>query len=141
MKYLALIILAAAALTGCASLNHAGSASYSVKTSADGWEVTVNNGKEIAVVDAVVVKKGDDIEVRLHQEGVAAFEGQRIAAGALDESVAKAAKAAAAAAVAAVLPALAPAAGAALAAPGLPAAAVGAGAAIGVQKLTGDKKE
>lgn len=135
MKALTLICLLSL-LTGCASLNHAGSASYSIKTNADGWEVTVNNGKEIAVLDATVIKKGDTIEVRLHEENVAAFEGQRIAAGMVRQIAEEAARAAATAALAAALPALVPSVGAALAAPGLPAAAAGAGTVLGVQKLS-----
>lgn len=122
-----------ASLAGCASLNQAGTASYSVKPFMAGdkavcCEVTVNNGKEIALLDATVIKRGDDYEVRLHEEGVVAFEGQRIAAGAARTAATSAAKAAAVGGLVIAAPVLAPAAGAALAAPGLGAAAAGAGA-------------
>ena len=109
-------LLAIIAMSGCASVQNAGTASYSVRPFMSGdkaicCEVTVNNGKEIAVVDARVIMKGSDVEVRLYQEGVVAFDGQRIAAiGGLTITS----------------PMLAPALGAWLAAPDLPAAATGA---------------
>ncbi len=135
-----LIVLALLGLTGCASIQQAGTASYSVKPFMVGdqavcCEVTVRNGKEIALLDATVIKRGDDYEVRLHEEGVAAFEGQRIAAGAAARVASTAGKVAAAAALAPVIPAVLPAAGAALASPGIGAAAVGAGALAVGQEL------
>lgn len=135
----AILALVVVALTGCASLQQAGTASYSVKPFMAGdkamcCEVTVSNGKEIALLDATVVKHGDDYEVRLHEEGVVAFEGQRIAAGAAKTVAADAVKAAVVGGLVVAAPVLAPAAGAALAAPGLGAAAAGAGAlAVGQQ--------
>ena len=94
-------LLAIAAMSGCTSVQNAGTASYSVRPFMSGdkavcCEVTVNNGKEIAVVDARVIMKGGDVEVRLYQEGVVAFEGQRIAAGAAKKLADDAVKAAAA---------------------------------------------
>lgn len=128
-------MLALAALTGCASIDNAGTASYTVRPFMAGeralcCEVTINNGKEIALLDATIVKDGDNYRVHLHEEGVKAFEGQRIAARAVDTAAASAVKAAAVGG----LVVAAPLAGAALAAPGLGAAAVGAGAlAVGQQ--------
>ena len=125
------------ALGGCASLDQAGTASYSMKpVLVDDklvcCEVMIVNGKEIALLDATMIRRGDDYEVRLHEEGVVAFDGQRIAAGAARSMAASAVKAAAVGGLAIAAPVLAPAAGAMLAAPGLGAAAAGAGAlAIG----------
>lgn len=127
--------LAAFALQGCASIDNAGTASYSVKPFMAGdramcCEVTINNGKEIALLDATIIKSGDDYQVHLHEEGVKAFEGQRIAAGAVKATASSAVKAVAIGG----LTVAAPLAGAALAAPGLGAAAAGAGAlAVGQQ--------
>lgn len=136
----AILFIVVLALTGCASLNQAGTASYSVKPFMAGdkavcCEVTVSNGKEIALLDATVIKRGDDYEVRLHEEGVVAFDGQRIAAGAAKTLAADAVKAAAVGGLVLVAPVLAPAAGAMLAAPGLGAAAAGAGALAVGQEL------
>lgn len=144
MKYLILTLVAAVAmLSGCASMQYAGTASYSVKPFTDKacnvacCEVAVNNGKEIANLEAHIVKTPDGgYTVDLREQGVAAFQGQAIAAGATKEAIADAAKVGVAAALAPVLPVLLPAAGAALASPGLGAAAVGAAATVGVQKLT-----
>src|SRR5574340_236462 len=138
-----LSILILAALAGCASLQYAGTASYSVKPFSDKagnilcCEVAVNNGKEIASLDAHIIKTPDGgYTVDLKEQGVAAFQGQALAAGATREAIADAAKIGVAAALAPVLPAVLPAAGAALSSPGLGAAAVGAAATVGVQKLT-----
>jgi len=130
----------AISLSACASLQYAGNASYSVKPFKDDAGATiccavdVHNGKEIANLEAHISKDGDNFTVDLKEQGVAAFQGQQIAAGATKEAIDAAAKAAVAAALAPVLPALAPAAGAALASPGLGAAAVGAAAVVGGQK-------
>ena len=116
-----LLMLFVVAVTGCASIQNAGTASYSVKpfVGADGkpvcCEVTVNNGKEIALLEAKVIKKGDDYEVYLREEGVVAFEGQRIAAGAAKSLAASAVKAAAIGGLTVAAPVLIPAVGAALA--------------------------
>lgn len=133
-----LLILAAIAaffMSGCASLQNAGTASYSIKQVTDakgqpGFDLEVRNGKEIANVEAHLTKDGDKVTVDLKEQGVAAFQGQQIAATSVQASIDAAAKAAVAAALAPLLPALAPAAGAALASPGIGAAAVGAGAVI-----------
>lgn len=134
-------LLAIIAMSGCASVQNAGTASYSVRPFMSGdkaicCEVMVNNGKEIAVVDARVIMKGSDVEVRLYQEGVVAFEGQRIAAGAVKTLAEDAVRAAAIGGLTFTAPMLAPALGASLAAPGLPAAATGAAAAVGFEELT-----
>lgn len=132
--------IAALAMSGCASLEYAGTASYTVSPVViDGktycCAVDVKNGKEIARLDATISKQGENYQVQLHEDGVAAFAGQQIASGAAKQAAADAGKAAAVAAIAPFAPALVPAAGAALASPGLGAAAVGAGATLGVQKL------
>lgn len=124
-------------LTGCASLNQAGTASYTIKPMLiDGrtvcCEVAVVNGKQYASLDAMLVKAGDDYTVMLSERGVEAFRGQEIAAGAAASAGKTALKAAAIGGAVLIAPIAAPAIGAALAAPGLGAAAVGAGAlAIG----------
>lgn len=126
-------------MTGCASLNEAGTASYSMKPVLVNdklvcCEVVINNGKEIKLLDATVEKHGDDYQVHLHEEGVTAFDGQRVAAGAAQSAAASAVKAAAVGGLVVAAPVLGPMAGAALAAPGLGAAAAGAGAlAVGQQ--------
>lgn len=137
----ALTLTIAALMSGCASLQYAGNASYSVspyetKTGeAVCCKVDVRNGKEIANLEAHITKQGDNYTVDLKEQGVAAFQGQQIAAGATQAAIDAAAKAAVAAALAPILPALAPAAGAALASPGIGAAAVGAGAVLLKEKV------
>lgn len=141
--YFALAVTLMAALTGCASLQDAGSARYEVKPFTDEitgnqvcCAVTVHNGKEIANLDAQITRGADGaVTVHLIENGVAAFQGQAIAAGAAQDAINAAAKAAVAAALAPVAPALIGAGGAALASPGLGAAAVGAGALYGGQQL------
>lgn len=128
------------ALAGCAAVQNAGTAVYSVEPIVvEGktlcCRVSIANGKEIALLDATVSKRGEDYDVHLHEEGVTAFQGQRIAAGALTAGADIAGKTIALAALAPVFPVMLPAAEAALASPGLAAAAVGAGATLGVQKL------
>lgn len=96
-----LIVACAAVLPGCASLNSAGTADYHVKPfiAEDGkaycCEVNVRNGKQMASLDAVIVKDGDKYTVVLQQRGVEAFAGQAISAGAAKSVVEAAAKAAA----------------------------------------------
>jgi hypothetical protein len=58
-------------------------------------EVTVNNGKQYASLDARIEKRGEDYTVELKERGVEAFRGQQIAAGAATATAATAAKAAA----------------------------------------------
>jgi len=132
------------ALTGCQSLRYAGTADYSVTPVFDKQNnmhccaVHIHNGKEIASLKAHLKKTADGgYDISLDEQGVAAFEGQRIAAMATQDAIDKAAKAAAVAALAPLLPALAPVAGAALASPGIGAAAAGAAAVVGAQKLSG----
>ncbi|MBK8746129.1 hypothetical protein [Propionivibrio sp.] len=127
-----LITLPLALLAGCASLQNAGTAEYSVRPFVDAegramcCEVSVKNGKEIASLDAHIEKRGSDYTVDLKERGVKAFEGQAISAQALGASLTAAQRVALAAILAPAAVAALPAAGAALAAPGLGAAAVGA---------------
>lgn len=128
----ALILLA---LAGCTSLQYAGNASYTVRPFVIGdravcCDITIYNGKEIALLDATIIKTGDDYQVHLHEEGVAAFEGQRVAAAAAKTIAADAVKAAAIGGAVLIAPIAAPAVGAALASGTLGAAAVGAGAGV-----------
>ena len=108
MKYI--ITLLAALAAGCASLDHAGMAEYQVRPFMDGTgqahccEISVKNGKEMASLDAVIVKDGERYTVVLQERGVQAFAGQAIAAGAAKTAVDAAAKAA----VGAVVTPLAP---------------------------------
>lgn len=102
---LILLALALASLSGCASVQNAGVASYSVRPIVlDGkavcCEVSVHNGKEYAVLDAVVIKRGEDYEVRLHEEAVRAFKGQELAGNAVTDVTKTAARATAAVLVA-----------------------------------------
>lgn len=132
----ALAIVFVVLLGGCASLDHAGVARYTVRPMiVDGaplcCEVEVVNGKQYAMLDALIEKRGGDYTVMLSERGVEAFDGQKVAAGAAKSATGTAAKAALAGAAVVALPA----AGAALAAPGLGAAAAGAGALAVGQKL------
>lgn len=142
-RALPLILMALAAaslllLNGCASLNFAGNASYSVKPfvtdvntgTAVCCEVVIKDGKERQSLDVHVIKDGDRYDIILSEKAVTAFQGQEIAAGASKEAIDAAAKAAATAALAPVLPALIPAAGAVMTS-GTTGAVVG-GAALGV---------
>ena len=132
-----LILAALLALAGCASLNNAGTADYQVRPFLDAagaphcCEVSVRNGKEIASVKARIEKRGDDYTVEIEQQGVQAFAGQAIVAGATKDALEAAARAAVANALAPLLPA----ASAALASGGLPAAALGAGAVVVGQEV------
>ena len=134
-----LLVTLLALASGCTSLQYAGTASYSVKPIVDAkgnvicCSVDVKNGKEIANLEAHIQKQGDNYTVDLKEQGVAAFAGQAIAAGATKEAIDAAVKTALAIALAPVLPALAP----ALAAPGIGAAAVGAAGVLSAQKVLG----
>lgn len=126
-------------LTGCTSLQQAGTASYTIRPMLiDGrtvcCEVAVVNGKQYASLDATLVKSGDDYTVTLSERGVEAFRGQEIAAGAAKSAAGVAGKAVAIGGAVLIAPIAAPAIGAMLAAPGLGAAAVGAGAGVLINK-------
>jgi len=142
MKSYILLALLTLGLSSCASLQYAGNASYSVSPyeSKTGevscCKVDVHNGKEIANLEAHIIKDGDKYTVDLKEQGVAAFAGQEIAAGATKDFIEATARAAAMTALAPFLPSLVPVVGAALASPGIGAAAVGAGTVIAVEKLT-----
>lgn len=122
-----LALLFLALLTGCASLNNAGTASYRVKPMelSNGTticcDITIDNGKEYISLDARVIKHGDNYEVFLSERGVAAFDGQRIASVVSFESAKLVSTAALVAGRVLIAPLVAPALGAA-----------GAGAALGV---------
>lgn len=144
MKSIVALIVLAMSLTGCASIQNAGVASYSIKPMTIGkhqvcCEVTLLNGKQYAQLNVDIVKEGDKYTVHLVESGVEAFQGQAIAAGAVKDAAAAAAKVGMAAAMAPVMPVLLPAAGAMLASPGIGAAALGAGAVIGGEKLLAPK--
>ena len=85
-----LILLVAITLAACASLQTAGIARYSIKPfvvdagtgAIECCEVLVENGKEFASLEAHIEKRGDNYTVDLKEQGVRAFAGQRISAGA-----------------------------------------------------------
>ena len=137
MKYI--VLVAIIALTGCQSLQYAGSSSYQIRQITDangkaGFDISVKNGKEVASVKAHLVKDGERIEIDLEETGVAAFAGQQIAAGAIKIAAEQAAKAAVAAALGMATGGALPAVASALEGGGLPAAVVGAGGALVVRK-------
>lgn len=85
-------VLFALLAAGCASLQHAGMAEYSVKPvivegKAICCEVLVKNGKEYAALKAHVQKSGDDYSVDLDEQAVSAFPGQKTAAGVAGKAV------------------------------------------------------
>ena len=91
MKTLMLTVIALL-LTGCASLQNAGMAEYSVKPMVIDkqtvcCEVVVKNGKEYASLKAKVVKKGDDYSVELEEQAVSAFAGQAKAADTVNKAI------------------------------------------------------
>lgn len=115
MKTIILLsIIALVSLAGCASVQNAGTAEYTVRPflgaggSVHCCEIRVVNGKEIAQLEAHVSKQGDNYTVDLKEQGVIAFEGQRIAAGALQAAIDAAVKAAVAATATNLTPTLAP---------------------------------
>lgn len=144
MKYATLLAaLLALFLQGCTSLNSAGTASYTVKPFMVGdravcCEITIHNGKEIALLDATVIKKGDDYTVRLYEEGVVAFEGQRVAAGAAKTAASAAVKAAAIAGAVVAAPVIGAVAGTAAASGTAGAVAVGTAGAGVLSKATAE---
>lgn len=86
MKLLLLVFVLL--LSGCASLQYAGSADYSLEpVLVDGaivcCKVSVKNGKEIALVKVHAEKRGDDYVFTLEERGVQAFTGQAIAGEAI----------------------------------------------------------
>lgn len=139
MKFLlSLAIATLSMLTGCASLQFAGNASYSVKpfvvdakTGATVCcQVDIHDGKERASLDLHVIKDGEKYDITLSEKAVSAFAGQQIAAGATQGAIDAAAKVAVGIAIAPFLPALVPVAGAVLSS-GTGGAIIG-GAAMGV---------
>ena len=140
--FLVVLVGLSTLMTGCASQQYGGMASYSVKPFLDGdgkatcCDVQVNNGKEIAALKAHIAKTKDgDYIVDLEEQGVAAFQGQAISASALKTAADAAVKSALIAAGVIAAPVLAPAAGAALASPGIGAAALGAAGVLGAQAV------
>jgi hypothetical protein len=137
--YIVAFAMLAAVFPGCASLQQAGTASYSMKPVLVNdklvcCEVMINNGKQYASLDATLVKTGDDYTVTLSERGVEAFRGQEIAAGAAKSAASVATKAVAIGGAVLIAPLAAPAIGAMLAAPGLGAAAAGVGAGVLLDK-------
>ena len=141
MKTLILALIAVS-LSGCASLQYAGSADYEVKPFMDSQNnilccaVTIHNGKEIANLEAHIVKTGNDYTVDLKEQGVQAFAGQKIASDAAKLYAEDAAKIGTAIILAPIAPAALGAIGAVAGSGALGAAAAGGVAVIGVQKLT-----
>lgn len=79
-------------LAGCASLQSAGVAEYSVKPIIIDkhtvcCEVVVKNGKEYASLKAHIQKTGDDYTVDLEEQSVQAFAGQAKASAAVGTAV------------------------------------------------------
>lgn len=135
MKNIAFMLAALSLLTGCSSINNAGTATYTVKPfvtergEVHCCEVSVTNGKEIASLDAHIEKRGSDYTVDLKERGVMAFKGQQIAAGVATDAAHLAGTATAIVGGALAAPAVASLAGAALTAGTMPAALAGAAAA------------
>ena len=135
---LALILLT---LAGCASIQHAGTASYTLKrtTLPDNTvidEIALYNGKELAQLHAHFEKHGADYMLDLQETGVQAFEGQRVAAGVAAEAAKVAVTAVTAAGAVLIAPVALPAIGALVAAPGIVPAAAGVGAGVLLNKAT-----
>lgn len=142
MKYLLIII--ALSLTGCQSLQYAGSSSYQIRQITDangktGFDISVKNGKEIATVKAHLVKDGERIEIDLEETGVAAFAGQQIASEAYKLAVKQAAEVAAATAIGMAMPAALPVVGDIISGGGLGAALIGGAGALAVKKAVESK--
>lgn len=138
MKRMLIAVTCIIAMSGCASVQNAGNASYSIEPVSVGGatvccRVSISDGKERAALDLHVIKNGDSYDVTLSERDVAAFQGQGIAAGAVGATASAAAKVGTAAALAPLVPMLAP----ALAAPGIGAAAVGAAGAVAAEKAMG----
>ena len=79
--YLALLLLAAAILSGCASVTSAGHASYLVTRTANGCELSATDGKEFASRN--IAFDGKDCTLIVEEGESKAFRGQAIAAKAL----------------------------------------------------------
>lgn len=92
MKYI--ICLLAILVSGCSSLNNAGSAKYSIEpivTESNAvicCRVSIENGKEYATLKAHVERKEDgSYVVDLDERTVKAFEGQEITKSAVESSI------------------------------------------------------
>ena len=118
-----LFLICVLTLAGCASIEHAGNAEYSVEPfvtpggAAVCCRVSVKNGKEIAYLEAHIEKTGDNYKVDLVEKGVKAFEGQALAAQVFGATLSAAQRAALAVILAPLAPAVIPTVGAALARP------------------------
>jgi hypothetical protein len=137
MKRLAIAAMALA-MTGCASLQDAGIAEYTVtpvfsKSGPPAYKVSIVNGKQIATLDAKITKQDQNYTVSLHEVGIEAFKGQQISAQALQSAVHAAVVSALIGAGIMAAPAAAPLIGA-MGASGLGAAALGGVGVLGVQK-------
>lgn len=79
------LLLAVLLLSGCSSLQNAGTSEYMVRPFKIGeetlcCEVSIKNGKELHRMTAKIVKKGDDYTIDIDMQGVTAFKGQSISA-------------------------------------------------------------
>lgn len=77
-----LVLAACATLAGCASLDHAGHASYTVKRNATGgaYELEVRDGKEFAGRRVEFAAQGDGAALSIIEGPSKAFAGQAISA-------------------------------------------------------------
>lgn len=80
-------------VSGCSSLDQAGVSEYRVKPFIDSkgdvycCDIDVRNGKQMASVDAVIIKDKEKYTVIIQQRGVEAFTGQAASAGVLKDIV------------------------------------------------------
>jgi hypothetical protein len=79
MIRIALALLLAISLGGCASLWYAGESDYSV-TLTDGVTITIHSGKEAQSVNAMFAQTPTGYVITLQETGVEAFNGQAQAA-------------------------------------------------------------
>jgi hypothetical protein len=87
VPFLLLLVVAAMvliALGGCASIEYAGHAAYTVKAGATGgYELTVQDGKEYAGRDVVFATDGKSVSLTIKEGASLAFTGQALAVKAL----------------------------------------------------------
>lgn len=83
------IIAALIGLTGCSSLQNAGTVSYKIKPLPDGscCEVSIENGKEYVRHQVFIMKRGDDYTVAIDGQGIEAFQGQAASSSAVQSVV------------------------------------------------------
>jgi hypothetical protein len=87
--FVALLLIAAAAMSGCASLEDAGHSSYSASAVKDaagrvvGYDFSVRDGKEFAGRQIQFQAQGDAVAVTITEGESKAFKGQAMSAKAL----------------------------------------------------------